>query len=136
MWTCLEIVLWGIFNLCQEGSSSVHRNQHGSSIHHEHHSQFSNGSSSRRNSEVLPIGLRLWKQQETTRTQEWQGEPTGSVLSYIYILPKHPVFSQAPALACPFSRLFPEKHHVSLLSKTFSQGQAWWHTWRQRQADF
>ena len=43
------------------------------------------------------------------------------LLDYTYILSKHPVFSQASTLAkqhMPFSRKLPEKHHVSVFSKT------------------
>jgi hypothetical protein len=103
---------------------------------------------SRRNCKALPIGLRWQKWQEAAgtppevfgtlvsmkshqkiNTKEWQGVPISLTimihcpLGYIYTLSKHPVFSQASALAkhpMPFARLTPEKHHMSDLSKTSS----------------
>jgi hypothetical protein len=65
------------------------------------------------------------KSQQTMTSKEWQGEPMPHhhplSVGLFYTLSKHHMFSQAYALAkitCPLSRLFSEKHHVSVLSKT------------------
>jgi hypothetical protein len=147
VWACLEIALWSKYRLCCQGiSSSVHTNQLNPFSSSSHESAMAG--QSRRNQKVLPISLNLQKKPpevflmtnkecpmyqyhpassaKTSTSKEWHGIPIPSSvihcpLIYIYILSKHHVFSQASALAkhhMPSSRLPPEQHHVSVLSKT------------------
>ena len=70
---------------------------------------------SRRNCKVLQNWLESKEAAQMKISKEWQGEPIPQstvhcLLDYIYILPKHHVFSQASVLA---------KHYMPLFLATF-----------------
>ena len=126
MWTCLKIVLWSNSNLrCQQSNplANTNRNQQWQSdLFGNHHSWFSNGSSSRRNCEAPPISLSpqaarscrnimrsslgvTFYEVTTSEDQQCYVRRTNtrassfSLWGHIYILSKHCMFSHMSASA-------------------------------------